>query len=156
MNDKGQHQEQNPTKSKLQNSEHKLSAALEKFVVVQSKEIEMKGRELALKNEELEVRKQEISSNKEIALKSIEAQKEDRKEQANFFNRIEAKKLIFKCLVVIAVVVSLGMFIYSGNAKDAIELAKIGGGLLAGYLAGIFKGKFEALKHIAESRNQDD
>ncbi|EML5901064.1 hypothetical protein R7W29_004132 [Citrobacter freundii] len=121
-------------------------AAIEKFVEVQTKEIELKEKELDFKTHELEIRRQEIESNKEIALKSIDAQKEDRATQATIFSGVETKKVYFKYIVTIAVAVVVIVSMYTGNAQYAIELAKIGGGVLAGWLAGVYKGKSDQLE----------
>ncbi|MEM8205200.1 hypothetical protein Q4R41_17450 [Morganella morganii] len=92
-------------------------AAIEKFVEVQSKEIELKSKEIDFKTQELEIRRQEIESNKEIALKSIDAQKEDRETQTRYFSDIENKKVNFKCLVAVCVVLVVVVSMYTGNAQ---------------------------------------
>lgn len=80
--------------NKQKKDKHNPIAAIEKFVEVQSKEIELKSKEIEFKTQELEVRRQEIESNKEIALKSIDAQKEDRETQTKYFSGLESKKYI--------------------------------------------------------------
>ncbi|HEK0789545.1 TPA: hypothetical protein SMP78_003774 [Proteus mirabilis] len=130
-------------------------AAIEKFVEVQSKEIELKSKEIDFKTQELEIRRQEIASNKEIALKSIEAQKEDRETQSRFFSGLETKKVYFKCLVAVGVVLVVIISMYTGNAQYAIELAKIAGGVLAGYLAGVYKGKADQLERSSTQKNEE-
>ncbi|ADF63122.1 MULTISPECIES: glycine zipper family protein [Enterobacter cloacae complex] len=130
-------------------------AAIEKFVEVQTKEIELKEKELDFKTQELEIRKQEIESNREIALKSIEAQKEDRATQATIFSGVEVKRVYFKYLVTIAVATVVIISMYTGNAQYAIELAKIGGGVLAGYLAGVYKGKSDQLERNNAPKSEE-
>lgn len=130
-------------------------AAIEKFVEVQTKEIELKEKELDFKTHELEIRRQEIESNKEIALKSIDAQKEDRATQAMIFSGVETKKVYFKYIVTIAVAVVVIVSMYTGNAQYAIELAKIGGGVLAGWLAGVYKGKSDQLERSSTQKSED-
>ncbi|HDU8432021.1 hypothetical protein [Morganella morganii] len=130
-------------------------AAIEKFVEVQSKEIELKSKEIDFKTQELEIRRQEIESNKEIALKSIDAQKEDRETQTRYFSDIENKKVNFKCLVAVCVVLVVVVSMYTGNAQYAIELAKIGGGVLAGYLAGVYKGKSDQLEQTSTQKREN-
>ncbi|EKL2596122.1 hypothetical protein OSP51_003703 [Escherichia coli] len=129
--------------------------AIERFVEVQTKEIELKKKELDFKTQELEIRKQEIDSNKEIALKSIEAQKEDRATQATIFSRVEVKKVYFKYIVTICVTLVVVVSMFTGNAQYAIELAKIGGGVLAGYLAGMYKGKSDQLEKNSSQKAED-
>lgn len=129
-------------------------AAIEKFVEVQAKEISLKEKEIDFKIQELAIKSKEIDSHKEIALKSIEAQKEDRQTQATFFSGLEARKNFFKCLVAVAVSGVVIISMYTGNAQYAIELAKIGGGVLMGYLAGVYKGKSDQLER--DSRKSDD
>lgn len=130
-------------------------AAIEKFVEVQTKEIELKEKELDFKTQELAIRRQEIESNKEIALKSIDAQKEDRATQATIFSGVEVKKVYFKYLVTIAAAVVVIVSMYTGNAQYAIELAKIGGGVLAGYLAGVYKGKSDQLERNTPTKSEE-
>lgn len=129
--------------------------AIERFVEVQTKEIELKEKELDFKTQELEIRKQEIDSNREIALKSIEAQKEDRATQSTIFSRVEVKKVYFKYLVTICVALVVIVSMFTGNAQYAIELAKIGGGVLAGYLAGMYKGKSDQLEKNSSQKVED-
>ncbi|HHG0425695.1 TPA: hypothetical protein ACPTCW_002328 [Yersinia enterocolitica] len=135
--------------------EHKPNpmAAIEKFVEVQTREVELKSKEIDFKTQELAIRQQEIDSNKEIALKSIEAQKEDRATQASFFSGLETKKVYFKYLVTIAVSVVVIVSMYTGNAQYAIELAKIAGGVMAGYLAGVYKGKSDQLQRAGQQKH---
>lgn len=131
-------------------------AAIEKFVEVQTREIELKEKEIDFKTQELAIRQQEIDSNREIALKSIDAQKEDRATQASFFSGLETKKVYFKYLVTIAVSVVVIVSMYTGNAQYAIELAKIAGGVLAGYLAGVYKGKSDQLERRGSRKSEED
>ncbi|MEQ9852668.1 hypothetical protein ABRP57_09560 [Pectobacterium aroidearum] len=130
-------------------------AAIEKFVEVQVKEITLKEKELEFKTQELEVRHKEIESNKEIALISIQAQKEDRATQASFYSGLETKKVYFKYVLVVAVAVVVIISMFTNNAQYAIELAKIGGGVLAGYLAGVYKGKSDQLERSGSSKSED-
>ncbi|EEV5606014.1 hypothetical protein EGD75_25700 [Escherichia coli] len=129
--------------------------AIERFVEVQTKEIELKEKELDFKTQELEIRKQEIDSNREIALKSIEAQKDDRATQATIFSGVEVKKVYFKYLVTICVALVVIVSMFTGNAQYAIELAKIGGGVLAGYLAGMYKGKSDQMEKNSSQKADD-
>ncbi|EDT3088816.1 hypothetical protein XS16_005302 [Salmonella enterica subsp. enterica serovar Newport] len=129
--------------------------AIEKFLEVQSKEVTLKEKELDFKTQELDVRRQQIESNKEIALKSIEAQKEDRATQSNIFSKVEIKKVYFKYVVTFSVTAVVIVSMFTGNAQYAIELAKIGGGVLAGYLAGVYKGKSDQLERNTP-QNTDD
>ncbi|EJQ8147555.1 hypothetical protein N8J30_004259 [Salmonella enterica subsp. enterica serovar Newport] len=128
---------------------------IEKFVEVQSREIALKEKELDFKTQELEIRRQQIDSNKEIALKSIEAQKEDRATQSNIFSKVEIKKIYFKYAITFSVAVVVIVSMFTGNAQYAIELAKIGGGVLAGYFAGVYKGKSDQLERNTPD-NKDD
>lgn len=128
---------------------------IEKFVEVQSREIALKEKELDFKTQELEIRRQQINSNKEIALKSIEAQKEDRATQSNIFSKVEIKKIYFKYAVTFSVAVVVIVSMFTGNAQYAIELAKIGGGVLAGYFAGVYKGKSDQLERNTPDNNED-
>ncbi|MDR0805972.1 MAG: hypothetical protein LBN41_04380 [Enterobacteriaceae bacterium] len=130
--------------------------ALGKFVEVQTKEIALKEREVEFKRQELEVRKQEIDSNREIALQSILAQKDDRKEQAIFFSGVDQRKFYFKFLVVVALLATAAMFIFTDNAQYVIELAKIGGGVFAGYIAGLYKGKSDQQDRNNSNQSDDD
>lgn len=130
-------------------------AAIEKFVEFQTKELGLKEKELDFKTQELEIRRQEIESNKAIALKSIDAQKEDRATQSTIFSGVETKKVYFKYLVTIAVAVVVIVSMYTGNAQYAIELAKIGGGVMAGYLAGVYKGKSDQLERKDNPKSDD-
>lgn len=128
---------------------------IEKFVEVQSREIALKEKELDFKTQELEIRRQQINSNKEIALKSIEAQKEDRATQSNIFSKVEIKKIYFKYAITFSVAVVVIVSMLTGNAQYAIELAKIGGGVLAGYFVGVYKGKSDQLERSTPD-NKDD
>lgn len=130
-------------------------AAIEKFVEFQTKELGLKEKELDFKTQELEIRRQEIESNKAIALKSIDAQKEDRATQSTIFSGVETKKVYFKYLVTVAVAVVVIVSMYTGNAQYAIELAKIAGGVMAGYLAGVYKGKSDQLERKDSSKSDD-
>lgn len=135
--------------------QHNQIAAIEKFVEFQTKELGLKEKELDFKTQELEIRRQEIESNKAIALKSIDAQKEDRATQSTIFSGVETKKVYFKYLVTIAVAVVVIVSMYTGNAQYAIELAKIGGGVMAGYLAGVYKGKSDQLERKDNSKSDE-
>jgi len=128
-------------------------AAIEKFVDFQTKELALKEKELDFKTQELEIRKKEIDSNKEVALKSIDAQKEDRATQSTIFSGVETKKVYFKYLVTVAVAAVVIVSMYTGNAQYAIELAKIAGGVMAGYLAGVYKGKSDTLERKDNSKD---
>jgi hypothetical protein len=129
--------------------------AIEKFVEVQGREIALKEKELDFKSQELEIRVKEIESNKEIALRSIAAQEVDRQAQAHFFGRLETKKLIFRIVVTLTVLVVVVVSMYTGNAQYAIELAKIGGGVLMGYLAGVYKGKADQLERNHKQSDEE-
>ena len=79
--------QRNPQSSSGEGQQKQI-AAIEKFVEFQTKELGLKEKELNFKTQELEIRRQEIESNKVIALKSIEAQKEDRKTQSTIFSGV--------------------------------------------------------------------
>lgn len=130
-------------------------ATIEKFVEFQTREIGLKEKELEFKTQELEIRKQEIESNRIVALKSIEAQKEDSATQSTIFSGVETKKVYFKYLLTISVAVVVIVSMYTGNAQYAIELAKIGGGVMAGYFAGVYKGKSDQLERKDNTKNDD-
>lgn len=108
--------------------------------------VESQKRNIQLKEKELQLESEKIKSNEKIALTSIEAQKGDRVEQMNLFAKIETKKYITIWIIATLVVIVILVSIFTNKTDFALEVLKIGGALLAGYFAGVNKGKASILE----------
>lgn len=108
--------------------------------------LENQKRTHQLQQKELEIQREQIASNEKIALASIEAQKGDRVEQMNLLAKIEGKKHNTIWVITVAVVLVILVSIWRKETGFALEVLKIGGALLAGYFAGVNKGKASALE----------
>lgn len=126
--------------------------------------LDTQEREIELRQEELEVRKSEgvlqhqseierINADKEKALASISAQKDDRKTQMETAVNIHRRemRLYTVALVLLSLIIIAAMFL--GFAEQALEIAKLIGAGLAGYLAGNFHG---ANKQIEKNQYKDE
>jgi sorbitol-specific phosphotransferase system component IIBC len=101
---------------------------------------------ISLQGREIEVKKTEIEANKEIAIASIEAQKEvaghDRKHEGGQ----ETRRYIFVFAIVL-VVVGATLALVFNNAKDlVIEIIKTLLTFAAGAFGGVQYGKVKALE----------
>ncbi len=108
----------------------------------------------AVKEKELEVEKKRIESNEKIALASIEAQKGDRNEQIKTFSKMHTQRNIIIGVVIVAVVAIIFVSMFTNNTAFALEVLKIGGALLAGYIAGFGRGKTAVLEQ--QKRNEEE
>lgn len=108
----------------------------------------------AVKEKELAVEQERIKSNEKIALASIEAQKGDRNEQIKAFSKMHTQRNIIIGVVIVAVVAIIFVSMFTDNTAFALEVLKIGGALLAGYIAGFGRGKTTALEQ--QRRNEDE
>lgn len=114
--------------------------------------VEAQKRNFLIKEKELQLESEKVKSNEKLALATIEAQKGDRVAQMHLFAKIEKQKhhtiWIIAALVVIVIVIA----IFQKETDFALEVLKIGGALLAGYFAGLNKGKAT----ILEKQNKTD
>lgn len=122
-----------------QQTDTQLLAAMRDLVKVQQAN-------QAVKEKELDLERKRIESNEKIALASIEAQKGDRTNQMTTISKLHFQRHI---LIGIGIVTVSGIVIaamYTDNTAFALEMLKIGGALLAGYLAGFGRGKAKTLE----------
>ncbi|MFD1244785.1 hypothetical protein [Paralysiella testudinis] len=117
--------------------------------------LEIQKLDAANKSKELDIRKEEIKSNESIALASIAAQKEDTATRGHIFADVHKSKLKLFGLIgfLVAVVITVAMLM--DKTEVALEIIKIGGAVLLGYLAGVNKGKAQILEKTRQ-RDQED
>ncbi|TGY50843.1 hypothetical protein E5343_00390 [Rodentibacter caecimuris] len=108
----------------------------------------------AVKEKELAVEQERIKSNEKIALASIDAQKGDRNEQIKAVSKMHTQRNIIIGIVIVAVVAVIFVSMFTDNTAFALEVLKIGGALLAGYIAGFGRGKITTLEQ--QRRNEDE
>ncbi|MEG9489338.1 hypothetical protein [Mannheimia indoligenes] len=108
----------------------------------------------AVKEKELAVEQERIKSNEKIALASIEAQKGDRNEQIKAVSKMHTQRNIIIGIVIVAVVAVIFVSMFTDNTAFALEVLKIGGALLAGYIAGFGRGKNAVLEQ--QRRNEEE
>lgn len=125
-------------------SETQLLNAVEKMVRVQEKNLEVKTKEL-------DVEQENIRSNERIALATIEAQKVDRNQQMSVFTKLHTQKNVIVGGIVVGVIAIIITAMLTDNTAFAIEFLKIGGAVLAGYIAGVGKTKMENAKENSQS-----
>lgn len=119
-------------------SDKQLLATVEKMVKVQEKNLELRAKEL-------DIERDNIRSNEKIALASIDAQKADRNQQMATVKTLHTQKHIIVGGIVVGVVIVIVVAMRTGNTAFATEFLKIGGAVLAGYIAGLGRGKLEAV-----------
>lgn len=107
-----------------------------------------------VKEKELVVEQERIKSNEKIALASIEAQKGDRNEQIKAISKMHTQRNIIIGIVIVAVVAVIFISMFTDNTAFALEVLKIGGALLAGYIAGFGRGKSSILEQ--QKRNDEE
>lgn len=110
------------------------NAIVESFIANQTKELEIRQREL-------ETKSQELTQNHELAMKSMEFQAQDRRETRQMMLTGHEKNLRWHLWVGILAIIAIVALVYLGQAALAGDIAKIGGGLVAGYIAGNAKSK---------------
>jgi Fe2+ transport system protein B len=120
------HLDPNPTQELIMAVEH----------LVQSQNQEAQDR-----RDERDLRRHEIDSNKEVALTSIQAQKEYHSQYFSKYNEHLIHKYWFAGIIAIAVMIFFGFCIWMGAEEIVVDLAKIGSGLLVGVFGGYFWGK---------------
>jgi hypothetical protein len=109
-------------------------AIAESFIANQTRELEVRQREL-------DTRTQELSLNHEQSMKAMDLHAQDRRETREMMLKGHEKNLRWHLwLGALSIFGILGL-VYMGQAILAGDLAKIGGGLIAGYLAGKAKSK---------------
>lgn len=108
----------------------------------------------AVKEKELAVEQERIKSNEKIALASIEAQKGDRNEQIKAVSKMHTQRNIIIGIVIVAVVAVIFVSMFTNNTAFALEVLKIGGALLAGYIAGFGRGKNAVFEQ--QKRNEEE
>lgn len=111
--------------------------AIERFLQLQESELQVRLRES-------EIRAKEVDSNKEIALASIAAQREDYRDNRDKFNKHLIHRYVFLSILALLV---LGFFAFAiaYDAKELVESSlKIIGGFLAGGFGGYYLGRDRA------------
>lgn len=130
------------------------NAPKEQELVSTLKEItEVQKRSLQVKEKEINLEQEKVKSNEKIALASIDAQKSDRVEQMGLVAKIEKQRYITIWVISVLVVAVILVAIAKDKTDFALEVLKIGGALLAGYLAGFNKGKANTLEK-QQNQNQ--
>lgn len=117
--------------------------------------IKLQQQELILKKEELSVRREEIQANERLAKASIEAKQQTDLKHGDIFSLLQKGKLWLTALLALFVLIVVIYAMYSNNTSFALEILKIGGVLLAGYLAGFGRGKSVVLER-QQKESQDD
>lgn len=115
--------------------------------------LEYQKLELANKREEIQLRRDEIASNERIALASIAAQKEDMDKRGEVFITINKSRFIFFGAVAILLTAIFVVAMMTQQTDIAMELIKMGGAVILGYIAGINRGKAQVLEK--KPNNQD-
>lgn len=108
--------------------------------------LEYQKQELANKRVELDLRRDEIASNERIALATIAAQKEDFDKRGTVFASISKSRFVLFGVLALFITAVLVTAMLTGNTEIALELIKIGGAVLLGYLAGLSRGKAQILE----------
>lgn len=103
--------------------------------------VESQHQEAQDRRDERDLRRHEIDSNKEIALTSIEAQREYHNQHFTKYNQHSAHKLLFSGVALIAILIFFGFCIAMGAKEIVVDLAKVGSGVLIGMFGGYFWGK---------------
>lgn len=117
--------------------------------------LEYQKQELQNKSKELDIRRDEIQSNERIALASIEAQKEDSANKGEFFSKMV--KTRYRTMVWIAVIAAVVICaaLLTNKTDVALELIKVGGAVLLGFIAGVNKGKAQVLEGQARKNSEE-
>lgn len=116
--------------------------------------LDYQKQELAHRSKELDLRKHEIESNERIAIASIEAQKADSANKGAFFEKMVTSRHRTVTLVSLIVGAVVLASILTGKTEVAVEIIKVGGAVLLGYIAGLNKGKAQVLEN--HSRKNED
>lgn len=108
--------------------------------------LEYQKQELANKSKELDIRRDEVQSNERIALASIQAQKYDSDNRGTVFTEtVKSRNRTLTWLALIAALVVIAAML-TDKTDVALELIKVGGAVILGYIAGVNKGKAQALE----------
>ncbi|CWN41576.1 TPA: hypothetical protein ACFN7P_001231 [Neisseria meningitidis] len=108
--------------------------------------LEYQKQELANKSKELDIRRDEVQSNERIALASIQAQKSDSDNRGTVFTEtVKSRNRTLTWLALIAALVVIAAML-TDKTDVALELIKVGGAVILGYIAGVNKGKAQALE----------
>jgi predicted RNA-binding protein len=96
--------------------------------------------ELQLRSQELVVEKEALLHNRDLALQSIAAQKEDRSDARTHQRTIQRDRFVFGTAVIFLAVASVCVLAWLGKdelAKECVKLAAyMGAGILGGYAFG--------------------
>lgn len=111
---------------------------------------------MANKRAELEIRRHEIEANKEIALASIAAQKDDIVKRGDVFASVQKGRLWLFGGIAFLVAIVIIFAMYTGQTDIAIKLIEIGGAVLLGYFAGFHRGKAQALEAQNNRQNTSE
>jgi len=114
--------------------------------------IEMQNNEQQVRLQEIQATSKDHDNQKEIALASINAQKEDRKESRETYQAESTKNKMFIFAVVLVLAILAVVLIQLGYASLAEEIIKYA---LAAVL-GAFGGYGYAIRTISTMRNQED
>lgn len=117
--------------------------------------MQLQQQELLLKKEELAIRKEEIQANERLAKASIQAKQQTDLKHGDIFTVLQKGKLWLTALIALFVLIIIIDAMHSGNTAFALEVIKIGGALVAGYLAGFGRGKAIVLEQ-QQKQSQDD
>ncbi|WP_242002610.1 hypothetical protein [Neisseria gonorrhoeae] len=108
--------------------------------------LEYQKQEPANKSKESDIRRDEVQSDERIALAGIQAQKSDSDNRGTVFtetvksrNRTPTWPALIAALAVIAAMPT-------GKTDVALELIKVGRAVILGYIAGVNKGRAQALE----------
>lgn len=134
------------SKNTTPSSTQPVEKVLREFLDVQKGEIEIKKQELKLEQEK-------IKSHQIIALASIEAQKNDRKDQMTLYSEVNKTKYYAIVGIAVLIAIILGIAMWLNKIEIAMEILKIGGTGLLAYLAGVNRGKNVA---IEKQQRQDE
>lgn len=116
--------------------------------------LHLQQQEVALRFEEAEIRKQEIEANKQIALASITAQENTDKKRGDVFLNIHKWRtwLLFACILAVSGILFAAM--KYDRTEIALKIIEIGGAVLLGYFAGLYRGKAQAMEN--RDKNEAD
>lgn len=114
--------------------------------------LEVQKGEQDIRRQEIKLEQEKIKSNERLALASIDAQKDDRKQQMVLFAGVHKTKYITIGGIAILITLVLGIAMWLNKVEIAMEILKIGGTGILAYIAGVSKGKNIAI----EKRNHQD
>lgn len=115
--------------NKLQKNQSEPQEQIDRFLDLQHKEVE-------LRKNELEFRKNSENNSYQVAIKNLDAVKEDRQSERVFQDKQSTKRYIFSGVMIFIFMALLAYAMYLGKEKMAYEILKTIAFLIAGGIGG--------------------